>query len=234
MALRGPSVGARWGRWTRRHRRVLAGLATGASVLALGIALQPPPTGTVEVVVAARDLSVGTRLAAEDLTTAAVPAAVIPPGTGADPTTLVGQVVGATMIRGEAISRARLVAPPGGAWAAPAGTSVLPVRFSDAEAAALLVAGQRVDVLAASAVGADAFGTVASAPIARIVAEDVLVLAVASQPLDEAGFLGSGSAGQDEASLVVLAATRAEALGIAGAEAGSRLSFTLAPTGSGT
>ena len=231
MAVRGSPHGDRWGRLLRRHRRLLAGLATGASILVLGLALQPAPPGTVDVVVAARDLAVGTRLEAGDLTTAAVPEGVLPPGTVADPAPLVGQLIGAAVSRGEAISAVRLVATEGtGAWSVPSGTAPVPVRFSDAGAAALLEAGQRIDVLAASSTG-DALGTLSTVPVARLVAEAVLVLAVAAPADEDAGLFGAGSAEQGASPLVVLAASRAQALAIAGAEAGSRLSFTLAPTG---
>ena len=218
------------GRWSRRHRRVLAALATGGAVLLLGAALQPAPAGTVSVVVAARDLTTGTRLHADDLTSAQVAADLAPPGTTGDPATLVGRIVGAAMLRGEPVASARLVA--GTAWSAPAGTSPLPVRFSDAGAAALITAGQRLDVLASSAGTGDGLGSIGATPTARLVAENVLVLAVAEPADSSDGFLDNGS-GQGEAPLVVLAATRPQALAIAGAEAANRLSFVLADPGSG-
>ena len=78
-----------------------------ASPVVLGLALQPAPPGTGDVVGAARDLAVGTRLESGDLTPAAVPEGVLPPGTVADPAPLVGQLIGAAVSRGEAISAVR-------------------------------------------------------------------------------------------------------------------------------
>jgi Flp pilus assembly protein CpaB len=214
----------------RRHRRMLAALAAGLAVLSLGLALQPAPLPTAEVVVATRDLPTGHRLTAEDLTRAQVPLDVSPPGTSADPGLVIDRVLAAPVARGEAIAPIRLVEPAMGGWRTPAGTSPLPVRFSDAGAAELLRSGQRIDVLAAATGGADALepGSSTGQGWARMVAEDVLVLAVTGlDPSQGAGLLDAGPAGQPAAPLVVLAVTRPQALAIAGAQTGEHLSFTL-------
>jgi Flp pilus assembly protein CpaB len=112
----------------------------------------------------------------------------------------------------------------------PTGTSALPVRFSDAGAAGLLSAGQRIDVLAATAAGADPMDQEPASghPWARTVAEDVLVLAVTGPDPDQgSGLLDPGAAAQSASPLVVLAVTSPQAQAIAGAQAGSHLSFTL-------
>jgi len=212
----------RVGRLARRHRRTLAACAAGASVLCLGLALRPAAPAVADVVVAARPLPTGHRLAAEDLTRAAVPLGGLPAGTTTDPADLLDRVLAAPLGAGEAVAESRLVVPDG--WAAPPGSVPIPVRFGDAGASRLLTAGQRVDVLAAdpSADGVDA----GDASVARVVAEAVVVLAVVPAEGDGSALVGDAAG---TSPLVVLAATRAQALTLAAAQAGDRLSFTLAP-----
>ncbi len=124
---------------------------------------------------------------------------------------------------------ARLLAPRWSVWVGPEGTSPMPVRFADAGAVELVDAGQRLDVLAAS--GAEPGEGV---PRAQLVAGDVLVLGVV-RSAESSGDDALGDGGDPPASdaagrsdLVILATTRAQALALAAAEAGSRLTFTLA------
>jgi pilus assembly protein CpaB len=210
----------------RRHRRTASALAAGVSVLALGMALRPPQPATVDVVVASHDLIAGHRLSDEDLARAAVPAALLPPGVHSDLADLSGQVLAAPVARGEAISTTRLADPLGSGWSAPPGTSPLPMRFSDGGAAGLLSPGQRLDVLAAAAPGVEDLGP--GVQLARLVAQDVLVLSITSSP-EEAGLPSTGSGGDGESPVVVLAATRAQALAIVGAQVSSKLSFVIVP-----
>jgi len=214
----------------RRHRRTLAASAAGIAVLALGLALQPASLPTAEVVVAARDLSTGHRLTADDLALARVPLDVAPPGSSPDPVLVIDHVLAAPVAGGEPLAPIRLLGPAGSGWRPPAGTSSLPVRFSDAGAARLLSAGQRIDVLAAATAGPDGMelGPSAGHGWAQMVAEDVLVLAVTgADPNRGASLLDPGASGQADTPLVVLAVTRPQALAIAGAQTGSHLSFTL-------
>jgi Flp pilus assembly protein CpaB len=225
-----PSGSPSFGRVLRRHRRTLAASAAGLAVLALGLALQPAPLPTAEVVVAARDLPAGHRLTAEDLALARVPLDVAPPGSSPDPVLVIDHVLAAPVARGEPLAPIRLMGPAGSSWKAPAGTSPLPVRFTDAGAASLLSAGQRIDVLAAATGGADALepGMSTGDGWARMVAEDVLVLAVTGvDPSGGSSLLDPAQVGQADTPLVVLAVTRPQALAIAGAQTGSHLSFTL-------
>lgn len=216
-------------RMIRRHRRLLAAVLAGLAVAGLGIALQPARPDVASVVVAAGDLPAGHRLVAEDLALAGVPRAITPAATTSDPGPLAGRVLGTAVAAGEAIVSTRLVGSDPvdgdpGAWRGPPGTAPQPVRFADPEAAGLLTAGQGIDVLAASASSADA--AVAAPGVARLVADDVLVLAV-TQPEGQDGlFAGDSGSGSP---LVILATTPTQALAIAGAEANSRLTFALDP-----
>ena len=221
----------RWGRFLERHRRAVAAGFAAASVICLGLALRPPPVEQVEVAVAARALGAGHRLDAGDMARARVPAQLVAPGAAhRRPDELVGAVLAAPVAAGEALTPSRLLAADSRAWASAPGTSPMPLRFADAGAVALLDAGQRVDILAARA-GGDAE---MSGPRAEVVAEGVLVLAVARPLASEAAGLlspGGGPTPGEGSDLVVVAATRAQALAIAAAEAGARLTFVLVTVG---
>ena len=211
-----------FGRLVRRHRRLLAGLAAAASIAALGMALQPPAVATRDVVVASGDLPAGQPLGPGDLTVASVPAGVLPAGTSSDPSELLGRVLAAPMARGEAVADHRLTALP--QWSVPLGMMPMPVRFADAGAAALLAAGQRVDVLAASGPGLDGAAPFASA---ELVAEDILVLAVITSEQGSGGILDGPATAQEVAPLVMVATDRGAALAIAGAQGRANLSYLM-------
>ncbi len=209
-------------RLVRRHRRLLSAVAAAASIATLGVALQPPEVGTLGVVVAATDLPAGRALGPDDLTVAQVPSGVLPAQTTGDPSDFVGRVLAAPVARGEAMAAHRLTNLP--AWSVPAGTMPMPVRFADAGAAALLAAGQHVDVVAASGPGLDGAVQFTSA---EMVAQDVLVLAVITAGSGSEGFLSGPTSTDERSPLVVLAADRAAALAIAGAQARSNLSYLM-------
>lgn len=215
-------------RFVARHRRGVSAVCAATAVLSLGLALRPPSPPTIAVPIASRALSTGHRLGPEDLTIAQVAAAITPPNLpGASSEALVGRVLAAPVLAGEPIVESRLVGTETGAWDVGGGTRPIPVRFADAAAVDLIDAGQRLDVLAAAA------GEPGDAvPRARVVARDVLVLAVVRQSeADGGGLLGRPSASGDGAGrsdLVVLAATSQQSLEIAAAEVAARLTFTLA------
>jgi Flp pilus assembly protein CpaB len=188
------------------------------------MALQPPAPTTLGVVVAAADLPAGRTLVGEDLRVAPVPRGVLPVGVSTDPAAFIGRILAAPMARGEALAGHRLTDLPD--WSVPAGTMPLPVRFADAGAAALLGAGQRVDVVAASGPGSEESTPFASA---ELVAQDVLVLAVITPDAGAGGLLGSSTPSADQAPLVMLAADRGTALAIAGAQGRASLGYLMHP-----
>src|SRR4051794_32309608 len=153
-----------------RHRALLAaGLAAGAVAASLNV-LAPHARSGVTVLIAARDLAAGTTLAAPDVSSVALPALAVPSGALRLESGAIGRVLAGPMRRGEPLTDVRLA----GAGLLPASSTGLvgvPVRLADAASAALVTAGDRVDVLAA--------GTAAGgAAQAQVVAADVEVLAV--------------------------------------------------------
>ncbi len=189
-----------------RHRALLAGgLAAGAVAAGLGVLAPTPDTGGIALR-AATDLPAGTSLTAADLVVSHVGAAGLPTGALASPDLAVGRLLAAPVRSGEVLTDVRLA----GAALLTAGGSgqvAVPVRLADAASVALLHAGDRIDVLAASAQGGLSASTVAA---------DAEVLAVPTA-VSDAG----------EGALVVLSESPEVAARLAAAALSSRLSFTL-------
>jgi Flp pilus assembly protein CpaB len=178
----------------RRRRRLIAATLTAVAALGALRTLAPPPAETVEVLVAARDLPSGSLLDDDDLVPRDWPADLVPGRAAAAPT---GRVLAAPIGRGEVVTDVRLVGP-GLALAQP-GDTIVPVRLPDAGMAALLRAGDEVDLLA----------TDPGTGEASVVARDVTVLATPTGVPD-------GPAGGSGGALVVVGASAEEAVTIAG------------------
>jgi Flp pilus assembly protein CpaB len=193
-----------------RHRALLAaGLAAGAVASALGV-LAPAPQAGVTVLTAAQDLAAGTALSVADVRSVDLPRGLVPAGALVTAADVVGRVLAAPVRRGEALTDVRLA---GAGLLSPGATGLLavPVRIADAASAALVTAGDRVDVLAAAA-------SAGGRSAARVVAADAEVLAVPTAVADA----GDGA-------LIVVATTPPVAATLAAAAVSSRLSLTLRP-----
>ena len=127
-------------------------LAVLAAVLTGLAAAAPEGPPTVTVVRAATALDGGTRLSADDLEVAQVVAADAPDGIWTDRDALVGRTLAAPVPRGLILTERAVVS----ARASP-GRVLAPLRLADAEATALLRAGDVVDVLAADPQSEQAF-----------------------------------------------------------------------------
>jgi Flp pilus assembly protein CpaB len=190
----------------RRRRPLAALLAAVAVATGLQAVTAPAPPGTV-VLVAARDLPAGVVLAADDLRRASYAAGTAPTGAA---TTPVGRTLAAPLRRGEPVTDVRLVGP--GLARGHPGLVAVPVRIPDAGMVALLRAGDRIDLVAADPQGSGA----------RVVAEDVPVLALPAAQADE-----TGPAGALTGRLVVVGLPAAEVTPLAEAAARDFLSLTL-------
>ena len=187
-----------------RHRVLLsAGLAAGAVASGLS-AVAPPPATTVRIVAAAHDLPAGALLSAVDLTEIALPSSAVPAGALTDASDATGRLVAGPVRRGELLTDVRLL----GAGLLPPGKSVaVPVRLAEPASAALVSAGDRVDVLSAATEGGAA---------AQLVASELQVLSVPA--------LGDAAG---EGALIVVAASRAIAARLAAAAVTGRLSVAV-------
>jgi Flp pilus assembly protein CpaB len=136
--------------WTRTvaARRVAAGALV---VLAAVAALRSDPHGDqADIVVAARDLSPGIELTAEDVRLEKRLAATIPDGSQS----IVGKVVGSTLAgparRGEVLTDVRLLGPRLAQSAAGPDARIVPLHLADTALLDLVRPGDVVDVLAAA------------------------------------------------------------------------------------
>lgn len=198
--------------WRWRHALLLGALLCGGWAVVGELRPAPPPT--VEVLVLARDVPAGTELAATDVTTAALPNGIVAPGMLRAPPEAVGERVAVGLPAGFPLA-AEVLVGPGLADGVPPGDVVVPVRLADAAVARSLRAGDRVDLLAATADAA------ASEGAARVVAAGALVLA-----RDDGG--GGGLlGGQEAAPLVFVALPRAAAPAVVGASAWAPLRVVL-------
>ncbi len=134
------------------HRRKLALLAVLAAVLTGLAAAAPEGPPTVSVVRAALTLEGGTRLSPDDLEVSEIVADDAPDDVVADPAALVGRTLAAPVPRGQVLTEFAVVSARAGP-----GRVLAPLRLADAEATALLRAGDVVDVLAADPQAEQAF-----------------------------------------------------------------------------
>lgn len=197
-----------------RRRLIAAALAAVAVVAGLRT-VAPPAPETAPVLAAARDLASGSVLGAADLREARVPLDSLPPRPVTDG---VGRVLAAPLDAGEVLSETRLVGPA--MVDLEPGLVPVPVRLPDAQMAALLRVGDRIDLLAADLqAGADRSGDAAAAVL---VADDVPVLMVGGSASSGGGATAAvGLPGL----LVVLGVPSVEVAGLAQATAGAYVTF---------
>ncbi|HVT64357.1 MAG TPA: SAF domain-containing protein [Mycobacteriales bacterium] len=192
-----------------RNRRMATALLAAAAVIFAISALRGGAAPTVGVWVAAHDLSGGEPLKRSDLALEALPRSAVPSGAVTTHAPPVGVMLGAPVRRGEPLTDVRLLSPFLLAAASP-GDFAVPVRVTDGPAAlALVSAGERVAVLAASDTG------VGPAEDVRTIVSGVRVLAVPSDG-DDAG-LG----------LIIVAATPRQATKLAEIAANDRVTVAV-------
>ncbi len=202
-------------------RTVLARRITAAALVVLAgvVALRPDPDRAVApVVVAARDLSPGAALTADDVCLEKRSAATLPDGSQADIDAVVGSTLAGPARRGEVITDVRLVGSRLAESAAGPDARIVPVHPVDGALVDLVRPGDVVDVLAASNTGPDnaASGDANSRP--RVVATNAVVVSVSAKPRTQVG-------GNDRVVLVALPAGAANA--VAAAALVQTVTFTL-------
>lgn len=248
---RGPSWSARtrpatpgqrlW-RQLKRRRRLAAALLLCAAAATAVQQLTPVPPATSLVWVAARDLPAGHSLGPADLTPADVSPSMVPAGSlgapdpdsaagrgGSGPpgSATLGQSPGAVpawvgtrlsgpVRRGEVLTDAALIGDGLLVGAAP-GSQAVPLRLTDPSTVQLLRQGQLVDVVLSASKGLD--GPMQNDVLARSVA----VLWTPALAAPSGGLL----AAQDSEGLVVVGATRDQAVLLAGASARGKIFLVL-------
>jgi Flp pilus assembly protein CpaB len=173
-----PSLPARISQWLRPDwsRTVLARriAAAGLVVLAGVAALRPNPDGErAQVVVAARDLSPGAALTADDLRLEKRLTPTIPDGSQSDIDTIVGSTLAGPARRGEVLTDVRLLGRRLAESAAGPDARLVPVHPVDGALADLVRPGDVVDIVAASETSSQA--------TARVVVTDAIVVLVSAK-----------------------------------------------------
>lgn len=187
-----------------RHRVLLACALAAGSVAAGLSAVAPAPAPTTRVLVAATDVPAGALLETDDLATVQLPSQAAPRGALTESSSALGRSTAGPVRAGEVLTDVRLL----GSALLPAGPEVAaPVRVAEPMTAALVRAGDVVDVLAAAPDGGTAADTVVRA---------VRVLAVPG-----------GGDDPGEGALLVVAATRPAAARLAAAAVTGRLSVVV-------
>jgi len=200
----------------------------GVVVWSVTTAVHPPPPATRLVVTARHDLGSGTTLSASDLALVPRPEDALARDAAGDLAALDGRVVAVPGVAGEVV-RARDVAVRSLLAALGADAVATPVRLSDDAGLASVRAGDIVDVVAARGSEGEGtgmgMGTATGTATASVVATRVRVLTVGATSASGGGLLGG--TGSTSAPVLLLATTSAQAIDIAAAVVGSRLSVTL-------
>lgn len=202
--------------WPRRLIALTCLLLAGFSALHADRPSAHAGVATAEVVVAARELTAGTVLGADDVRVASWPAKLRPATAVANTTAAIGRTVAGPVGSGEMITTTRLVGSDLAAGL-PLGLIAVAVPLVDSGTAALIRAGDRVDLLSPPS---DTTSPVPSgSPAATMVAANVLVLAVVPR---DPGLTGSN--GQ-----LVVAVDQPTELRIAGAISTPMLATLIKP-----
>lgn len=218
--LLGRSRRARY--WRRVARRMLSAALAGAAVwAALGAVRPPAPAAGVPVLVATRDLMIGSRLGPDDIQVRAVPdevAAWAAPGGPREVSAVVGRVLAAPVGKGEIVTDRQVHATT---WlaGAPTGTVAMTVPLQSSGVLEVLRPGDRVRVLAPGTGALVATGVVLTCRSAAGVScgGSGAVSAGSSGP-DSSGWPGAGGAlGVDRAPVLMLAVSEAQATALAAA-----------------
>jgi Flp pilus assembly protein CpaB len=161
-------VGPGWRRLALLRRSAAAVLAAVALVLALA-----PRTGAggVPLVVAAVDLPAGSTLRAEQLAIREWPAELTPTGAVREVAGAAGRILVGAARSGEPLTDVRL-AGAGLGLGSGAGAAAVPVRLADAGVAAVLVPGNRVDLVTVGARTDEPLVLAAAATVLAVLPED--------------------------------------------------------------
>ncbi|WP_422745050.1 SAF domain-containing protein [Mycobacterium sp. WMMD1722] len=201
--------------WTRtvRARRLAAG---GLVVLAALAAVRSDPDGDrIAVVVAAKDLSPGHALTADDVTVQDLPAESVPDGARAESADVLGSTLAGPTRRGEILTDVRLLGSRVAEAAVGADARLVALHLSDPALVDLLRSGDVVDVLAADATDAVA-GDAGERP--QVIATEAVVVLVS--PASS----GPGASGER---VVLVALPARAATEVAGATLTRAITLTL-------
>ncbi len=191
----------------RWHRRWFAALFALIAVFAALSSMGSVAVGTVPTVVASRTIPGGTILTAADLSVTQLPASMVAVGAFQHLDEALGREVISEIPERGVLTASSLLTDR---ITVSAGHVALPVRFADTASISLLAPGNRIDVLGANPKGGGF----------SVVAADARVIALPSQQ-------GSGMFANNNAELVLIEISRAQAATISSAASSGTLSYSM-------
>ena len=201
-----------------RRRRLVAAALCALAVTLLILRFAPPSTRTVPVLTATGEVAAGARIHDADLTVVGFPADLVPAGAFTEASEAAGRTATVALSAGQPLTGSAVLGP-GMLTGQPDGTTAATVRVSDPAVLRHIRPGDRVDVVHhPDGPGADG---------SRTLAESVAVLWSAPVVTGQDDSLLSSAATDTDAGLVVLAAQRDTAAGLAALEGSGRVSLVL-------
>jgi Flp pilus assembly protein CpaB len=221
-----PGRAPAWQRRLRRQRRGLAAVLAAASAVALGTALHPAAAPTTSVVVARHDLTPGTAITDADVATEPRPVTGLPADVLTSPAGAVNRTVAFPVRSGEPVS-ARHVVGAGLLAASGPGTVAATVTLADPAAVSLVQAGDLVDVIAATAASTGDGGATTAAASSVVASRVRVLVSPGAGATSSGGLLGSTPSTTASRTTLVLATSSDQALALACAAVGARLSVVV-------
>lgn len=175
--------------FAKYRRHLAAALAMLSLALSLAV-LAPAAEERVEVLVAGRDLPVGSLLRPEDLRSESVPRSLVPEGTYRNAAQAAGSRLAIPVPAGTPVLPTMVIGPGLLAGLEP-GSVAVPLRLDDEQTASLVRAGQRVDVVLTEGNGFET--KLESRVLARAV--PILWTGAQDQAADQAPWGASGEGG---------------------------------------
>lgn len=201
----------------RRHRLVAAALCAVALTLLI-LRFAPPSAQSSPVVTVVNPVPAGTALSGADVHVQEVPVDWVPDGAVTDPSVVTGQPATVALVPGQFLTESSVLGP-GLLESQPEGTTAASIRVSDPAVLRHIRPGDSVDVVhQPDSAGNDRQKTVA---------ESVTVLWSAPVDAGQDSSLLSASGTDTDLGLVVLAAPRETASGLAALDGSGRTSLVL-------
>lgn len=201
----------------RRHRLVAAALCAVALTLLI-LRFAPPSAQSSPVVTVVNPVPAGTALSGADVHVQEVPVDWVPDGAVTDPSVVTGQPATVALVPGQFLTESSVLGP-GLLESQPEGTTAASIRVSDPAVLRHIRPGDSVDVVhQPDSAGNDRQKTVA---------ESVTVLWSAPVGAAQDSSLLSASGTDTDLGLVVLAAPRETASGLAALDGSGRTSLVL-------
>ncbi|MFI8412397.1 RcpC/CpaB family pilus assembly protein [Paeniglutamicibacter gangotriensis] len=209
-----------WPELLAKYRRHLAAALAMLSLALCLAVLAPDTVDRIEVLVAERDLPVGTLLRADDFATRSVPRSLVPAGSYADSPPADGSRLAIPVLAGTPVFDTMVIGQ-GLLAGLGSGSVAVPLRLDDEQTATLVRAGQMVDVVLTEGNGYEK-------PItSKVLARAVPILWTAAQGQETGQTPWSSSSGSGQGGLIVVGSGAASAQALSTAAQRGKVSVVL-------